>query len=136
MLIYKLELIETFNTIIDEATNIDEVIDTFGQCLIRSVAENSRTHRLWYDIKSQALFDPEFIETVAEVDALLIDMVNNLVVKTVELGGKSVELSAQHLYWMLDGFSQHFLRLQLANDTTALTGHERELRTFPQRLLR
>ena len=127
---YKLDFIDTFNTLINEATSSKQLVDDFVQCSVDSIAENSQTHRLWYDIKSQALFESEFIESVDEIDNMLADMVDNMVTKAQMLTGKSIALSSLRTYWMLDGFFQHYLRMYLSKQRNALKNYEQDIRDF------
>lgn len=128
--IYKLDFIEVFNTLIADAKTIDTLLEGFVQCTIQSVTKDSHRHRLWYDIKSQALFETEFNDSVTEIDLLLADMVNNLIIKAKKLSNKEIKLTAQRAYWMLDGFFQYYLRAHLAGDAGALKKYEQELRSF------
>ncbi|WP_460239897.1 TetR/AcrR family transcriptional regulator [Aurantivibrio infirmus] len=133
--VYKLDFIEAFNTLIAEANTINALLEGFVQCSVRSVAEDSHTHRLWYDIKSQALFESEFNDSVKEVDLLLANMVNNLVTKAKALSNTNAQMSAQRAYWMLDGFFQYYLRAHLAGEAGALKKYEQDMRSFLQWLL-
>lgn len=132
---YKLEFINNFNALIANATDIDVLINDFVAYSVQSVAENNLTHRLWYDIKSQCLFEDEFKGSVAEIDTLLADMVNNLVIRAEKFTGKQAQLSGQRTYWMLDGFFQYFLRAFLSGDNKALENYRQEIKSFLDWLL-
>ncbi len=134
--VYKLDFIDAFNSLIDAANSLDELIDEFVKFTVQSVADNGETHRLWYDMKSQALFEPEFNDSVSEVDKLLEGIIDNLVAKAREFSGSEISMTVQQCYWVLDGFFQHYLRLHLLGEPSALKEYSQELHKFLSSVLR
>ncbi|WKE64056.1 TetR/AcrR family transcriptional regulator [Gallaecimonas kandeliae] len=51
----------------------EAVLGRFAEALALSIKEEHSTHRLWYDIRAQALFDPAFRPVVAEIEAKLME---------------------------------------------------------------
>ncbi|WP_243614648.1 TetR/AcrR family transcriptional regulator [Shimia aestuarii] len=52
-----------------------QAIEAFAGALATSLAEDTMSHRLWYDIRTQAMFDDTFRPIVAEIEEDLIDVV-------------------------------------------------------------
>ncbi len=76
--------------------------------LAASIIDDADTHRLWYDIRNQALFDPVFKPVVAEIEASLIDLVRPL----AESPDDSAQISV--LYGAIDGVFRHLLERHLS----------------------
>ena len=77
-------------------------------------------HRLWYDLRSQALFEDAFRDDVAEIDQLLEDMVWRIASRFAELGGKQPAISASALYALFDGLFQKCLLRHLSVERRAI----------------
>lgn len=60
-------------------------------------------HRLWYDLRGQSMFEPEFREQVAIIDGLLEDMIWRIVTRYSELTGAVPAFSPGTTYAMVDG---------------------------------
>jgi hypothetical protein len=76
-------------------------------------------HRLWYDLRSQSLFEPAFRDDVAQIDASLEHMIWRVVSRLAELGGQPPRVPSDVAYAMLDGLFQQALGRHLAGDGKA-----------------
>jgi hypothetical protein len=63
-------------------------------------------HRLWYDLRSQSLFEEAFRDDVAEIDKSLEDMVWRVASRFASLGGRQPMVSRGALYALFDGLFQ------------------------------
>lgn len=90
------------------ADNRDSLIRAFSEGLATSIVEDAETHRLWYDIRNQALFDPVFQPVVAEIEASLMGLIELMAGE----GKKGPPVSV--LYGAVDGVFRHLLECQLA----------------------
>jgi hypothetical protein len=79
-------------------TGRDDVIDALSSALAISNIKNTMTHRLWYDIRNQALFDETFRSATAEIEAMLVSMVSHAFARS----GTTQIIEVQHA--LLDGF--------------------------------
>jgi hypothetical protein len=77
-------------------------------------------HRLWYDLRSQSLFEEAFRDDVAEIDGSLQDMIWRLVRAYADLTGTQPTCSPSAAYAMFDGLFQQALQRHLADSETAL----------------
>jgi AcrR family transcriptional regulator len=87
----------------------------FVEGLVGTIREDAPVHRLWYDIRSQALFDPQFSEPVEAIEASLIDAVAAALQRCGD-STKDVTLA----YLALDGAIRHALFGFLYGDEGAL----------------
>ena len=72
------------------------MIDALSSALAISNIKNTMTHRLWYDIRNQALFDETFRSATAEIEAMLISMVSHMVSHAFARSGTTQMIKVQH----------------------------------------
>ncbi len=75
-------------------------------------------HRLWYDLRSQALFEPSLRADVIELDGKLEHMIFRIVTRYAELAGVTLAVSSPVAYALFDGLFQQALLHHLAGDAT------------------
>ena len=92
-------------------------------------------HRMWYDLRTQSLFEPAFREDVAEIDASLRDMIWRNVSAYAGLAGAEPTCSAPDAYALFDGLFQQALLRHLAGEETALDDLRRGVRELFPRLV-
>lgn len=97
----------------------DAVIQAFCQALAASIVEDANTHRLWYDIRAQALFDPAFRPVVAEIEAMLIGVVS----AARDLAGAPASDIGVLDYAVIDGVFRYLMQKQI----TEASGDRRTL---------
>jgi hypothetical protein len=66
-------------------------------------------HRLWYDLRTQSMFEPRLREAVVAIDKSLADMVWRVILRYAELGGRSPAMPSSSAYGLLDGLFQQAL---------------------------
>ncbi|MGI5128342.1 TetR/AcrR family transcriptional regulator [Pseudonocardia sp. CA-107938] len=116
---YKAECVRRYDRIVTDSDTAAQVARDFGAGLAATMAEDGTMHRLWYDLRSQALFETSFREDVLEIDATLQDMVWRIVSRYAELAGAEVITSPAVTYAMFDGQFQQALLHHLAGDPGA-----------------
>src|SRR5258706_12872313 len=109
----------------------DELMKGFLEKLGETVRDEARMHRLWYDRRSQALFEEAFRDDVAEIDKSLEDMVWRVASRFAALGGRQPVVSRGALYALFDGLFQRCLLRHLSGDRKAIA----DLREEVERLL-
>lgn len=74
--VYKQDFVASIRHALDRATGrdavIDTVIDALAGALAFSITKDAPTHRLWYDIRNQALFGDMFRPVAAEIETMLV----------------------------------------------------------------
>lgn len=103
--IYKREFIDQVRGSVMKAQGRDAVIAALSNALARSMTEDLPTHRLWYDIRNQAMFDPGFRPVVAEIEAALMDTVAD----AMRAAGQTDITAAPVGYAMLDGLFRYLM---------------------------
>jgi AcrR family transcriptional regulator len=117
---YKAECVTRYDQIVATAESADELRETFGTALAATCDEDGAMHRLWYDLRNQALFEDSFRADVLEIDKTLELMIWRIVVQYAELSGRELAVSSSTAYGLLDGLFQQALLRNLAGDEAAL----------------
>lgn len=107
--VYKQDFVASIRHALDRATGRDAVIDALAGALAVSITKDAPTHRLWYDIRNQALFDDMFRPVAAEIETMLVSMVSHAFKRAGHATPPRVELR----YALLDGIFRFLLQDQL-----------------------
>jgi AcrR family transcriptional regulator len=107
--IYKQEFVAGIRHALDRAKGRDAVIDALAGALAVSITKDASTHRLWYDIRNQALFDDRFQPVTSEIETTLVSMVSHAFMRAGHATPPRVELQ----YALLDGVFRFLLQDQL-----------------------
>jgi AcrR family transcriptional regulator len=116
---YKTRCVTRYDDIVGSATTGEELRRGFAAVMVRTMVEDAALHRLWYDLRSQALFDESFRADVADIDRSLEQMIWRVVGRLAELTGVAPSLPSSVGYAMLDGLFQQGLLKQLSGDADA-----------------
>ena len=111
---YKAECVQRHDAIVEHSTAADRLAVEFGEALATTLVEDAPMHRLWYDLRSQALFDASFRDDVLEIDATLERMIWQVVSRHAELRGVEPAIPSARIYAMFDGLFQQALLRHLA----------------------
>lgn len=82
--------------------------------LVNSIENDAEKHRLWYDIRSQALFDDSFTDVVTELEQAMIDLCGRLL-KRLDLAGPD----PLDIYLRFDALFRYHLQRKLTGDPAA-----------------
>lgn len=133
--IYKEDFIDSLKDLITHASQLKTLTITVADFLANTIAEHAHIHRLWYDMRAQALFDPAFQEPVEEMEQGLIDVFRVLFTKLHELKISSGDNDPLELYLALDGWFRYFLQRQLMGETDAVEALKQRVLIAFDRLL-
>jgi AcrR family transcriptional regulator len=117
---YKSKCITRYDEVTASAKTRAELMEGFLSKLGETVGEDAAMHRLWYDLRSQALFEPSFRSDVLEIDKNLETMVWRITFRYAELGGTRPAISPEALYALFDGLFQKYLLRHLSDDRKAI----------------
>jgi len=73
---YKSEFAKIISASVSGISNPDRIKTAFCTALAETISTEAELHRLWYDIRNQALFDQAFVPVVDEIEEQLIEMMN------------------------------------------------------------
>lgn len=113
---YKESFVAQLDSVMKDRAPDTPVADAFAEGLCDSIRYEAESHRLWYDIRSQALFDADFHGVVQEIESDLLALVTRLF---EQLG--LPQAAAIDSYLSLDGAFRYYLQRHLGGDADALT---------------
>ena len=106
---YKARCVTRYDDVISGATSADGLLDAFSAKLAETIRDEGPMHSLWYDLRSQSMFEPGLREAVTLIDRTLEEMIWRVVRRYADLAGQGIRLSAAAAYAMLDGLFQQAL---------------------------
>ncbi len=112
--LYKAECVQRYDEIVARAASAQQLAADFADALEATMVEDAAMHRLWYDLRSQALFEASFRFDVLEIDETLQQMIWQVVQRHAELRQTPVTMPADRAYAMFDGLFQQCLLRHLA----------------------
>ncbi|MFD4195414.1 TetR family transcriptional regulator [Amycolatopsis thermoflava] len=117
---YKTACVQRYENLLAEASTLDGLAAACGDGLAATLAEAPLMHRLWYDLRTQSMFEEAFRDDVAEIDGSLQNMIWRVVCAYADLGGMEPACSPAQAYALFDGLFQQALLRHLAGSETAL----------------
>jgi len=119
---YKAQCVERYDGIVATADEPDALLHGVADALAATVAQDALMHRLWYDLRTQSLFEESFRLDVAEIDDSLERMIWRTVEAYAGLVGGSPACEPSFAYATVDGLFQQALLRHLAGAPDALDG--------------
>ncbi|MCE0535971.1 TetR/AcrR family transcriptional regulator [Kineosporia rhizophila] len=116
---YKTRCMRRYDSIIATASTAAQLRHEFSLAMAESMVQDADLHRLWYDLRSQSMFDPAFRADVAAIDAGLCDMTWRVARRIGELADVSPPFGPEVTYGIMDGLFQQALLRHCAGDATA-----------------
>jgi AcrR family transcriptional regulator len=116
---YKARCVTRYDQIAATATTAEELRTGFAAGLAQTMVEDAHLHRLWYDLRSQSMFEASFREDVAAIDASLERMIWRILSQFADLAGRAPSLPPATAYAIFDGLFQHALIKHLFGDENA-----------------
>lgn len=119
---YKAQCVTRYDEVTATARNREELMAGFLDKLGETLRTEAHMHRLWYDLRSQALFEDAFRDDVIEIDKSLEKMVWRVAEKFASFERKKPTLTPSALYALFDGLFQQYLLKHLSGDRKAVSG--------------
>jgi AcrR family transcriptional regulator len=116
--VYKDAFVQDILAALEPAKGRENVIEVFSGALASSIYEDAATHALWYDIRTQAIFDTTFRPVVDEIEEMLVDLVRT----AFENAGSRAPAEIQIYYALLDGAFRHLMQNQITGTPQSLQG--------------
>lgn len=125
---YKAVCVTRYDEVMARAQTYDELLEGFVAALSDTVRNDAQMHRLWYDLRSQSLFEEEFRADVLEIDKSLENMIWRIMSRFAEMTGEPQQMTPAVIYAVFDGLFQQCLLKHLAGDPLAIGQMETDVR--------
>lgn len=117
---YKALCVERYDGIVATADTPDGLLRGVADGLAATLSQDALLHRLWYDLRTQSLFEESFRADVAEIDGSLERMIERTVEAYAALVGARSTCTSAFAYATVDGLFQQALLRHLAGAPDAL----------------
>lgn len=132
---YKRHCATRYDDVIANARSVEELAAGFLARLGETLQNDARVHSLWYDLRSQALFEGFLREDVAEIDLLLQDMVWRVVSCYAAFKEQPLAVTPEVAYALLDGLFQRALLEHVSGHADAAKNLQEQTRKVMPLLL-
>lgn len=105
---YKEDFISQLDGVMEQAESAEQAEQLFHNLLVHTIITDAATHRLWFDIRTQSLFDEVFLDTVTDLEKALVDVVQRVADRM------SLQADAEVLYALVNGM----FRIQMQRYTS------------------
>jgi len=116
---YKAVCVRRYDEIVADADTAEGLAAGFADAMVGTLVADAAMHRLWYDLRSQALFEESFRPDVREIDASLERMIWRITSRYAELTAAAPAVPSPLAYAMFDGLFQQALGRHLGADPAA-----------------
>jgi TetR/AcrR family transcriptional repressor of bet genes len=107
---YKATCVQRYDGVLARATTPEELVEGFAAKLGETIRDEAPMHRLWYDLRSQSMFEPRLREVVMTINRTLEEMVWRVVDRYADLVGRPlIATKSAAVYGMIDGLFQQTL---------------------------
>jgi TetR/AcrR family transcriptional repressor of bet genes len=105
----KAECVRRYDGVVTHSTTPEQLAVGFADKLVETLRDDTAMHRLWYDVRTQSMFEERLREVAVEIDGWLEDMVWRIVSRYAELADTVPAMPAPVLYGIFDGLFQQAL---------------------------
>ena len=106
---YKARCVHRYDAVVSDSTSGPGLLDAFAAKLRETLEDEAPMHRLWYDLRTQSMFEESLREAVTMIDHTLEEMIWRVVSRYGELMHRPVLATPAAAYGMLDGVFQQAL---------------------------
>src|SRR6476469_2564968 len=87
---YKARCVRRYDGVVADSTTPSELLDAFAAKLVETLQDEAPMHRLWYDLRTQSMFEESLREAVTMIDHTLEEMIWRVVSRYGELMDRPV----------------------------------------------
>lgn len=117
---YKARCVHRYDGVVEGAKRASQLLEDFAAKLCETITLEAPMHRLWYDLRTQSMFDEDLRPDVLAIDAALEAMIWRVLSRYAALAERPLAIDSATAYAMLDGVFERALLRWLAGDTEAL----------------
>ncbi len=132
---YKARCVTRYDEVTTTSTSFEQLLEGFADALGDTLRTETTMHRLWYDLRSQALFEEALRDDVQAIDKSLEKMIWRVMQRLSELAGAPVRAPSEVAYAMLDGLFQQCLLKHLSGDKKAIAAMQASVRLVVLQLI-
>ncbi|MFG1925995.1 TetR/AcrR family transcriptional regulator [Cryptosporangium sp. NPDC048952] len=132
---YKARCVTRYDAVVVESETPAALLDAFAAKLVETIVDEAPMHRLWYDLRTQSMFEVELRDAVLMIDKTLEEMIWRVVARFSELSGRPPATTSQAAYGLLDGVFQQALLGHLTGRAGALDDLQDQVRALLPLLL-
>ena len=133
---YKATCVHRYDGVVADATTADGLVAAFADKLVETIVDEAPMHRLWYDLRSQSMFEESLREAVLQIDQTLEEMIWRVVSTYAALSGREPALTPHAAYGLIDGLFQQALLEHLCEREDVLDRLREQVRGLMPMLLR
>ncbi len=116
---YKAQCVTRYDALVASSRSAEELAGAFADKLVETLVDEAAMHRLWYDLRTQSLFEEVLRADVVDIDRTLEQMIWRVVRRYAELAGRPPAHDPATCYSLLDGIFERCLLHHLAGDAGA-----------------
>ena len=133
---FKRQFIQMVVSQCDKATTLSELVELFCETICESMIAAYQEHRVWFDIRTQALYEPNFAPLRLELEEELEVMFRTFIVAGETFSGHKVSMKTEAVGWMFEGLfeSQLFNFIQTGDAALARQQLGEDVRGFCDQL--
>lgn len=117
---YKKVCVTRYDDVVAESQTPAELVTRFADRLVETLTDEAPMHRLWYDLRTQSMFDPDLLADVLEIDRTLEGMIWRIVERYAQLSRREPAFASTTAYALVDGIFEKAVLGHLAGDPAAL----------------
>ncbi|WP_245154980.1 TetR/AcrR family transcriptional regulator [Nocardioides sp. 1609] len=127
---YKARCVRRYDAVVAESDSAEELVEAFAAKLVETLRDEAPMHRLWYDLRTQSMFEPGLSEAVTHIDNTLQEMIWRVVERYSDLAGRPPALTPAATYAVLDGLFQQGLLALTRDGEAVLAGLPAQVRAL------
>ena len=133
---YKAKCVKRYDQVVGTAQSREALMAGFLEKLSETLRDEAPMHRLWYELRTQAMFEQAFREDVAQIDKSLENMIWRIICRFAELTGEKQTMPPPVIYAMIDGLFQQALLKHLSGDVDAIAQMQDDVRLVLSKITR
>ncbi len=106
---YKSVCVRRYDGVVTDSTTPEQLSAGFADQLVLTLDQDAAMHRLWYDVRTQSMFEERLRDVAVEIDGWLEAMIWRVVSRYAELAGREPAMPAPVAYAIFDGLFQQAL---------------------------
>lgn len=118
--VYKATCVLRYDEVLVSSRDAEELRGGFADKLVETLVEEAPMHRLWYDLRTQSMFEEPLRADVLIIDQTLENMIWRVLTRYAELARHDLAVDSGTAYSLLDGVFEKALLGHLTGDDKAL----------------